>query len=159
MNGPDTFPLEIKLGDLKGIISILKENEGSAPLSKLAEDSESEFEILFPLLEACRILGLVTVINGTATLTEAGNALNIKDFRKKIGQMLKGLEPFRSMLERLKKHHMTTEELFDFMLSQGLVTQINRETDIRKFRKEMIGLLIRTEMCSYDPDEDVWKPL
>lgn len=160
MTETDVFPLEVKLGDLKSLIGILKENDGSASLSKIAEESEEEFEVLFPLLEAGKLLGLMTIMDGIVTLTEMGNSISNKEFRKKVGKVLSSIQPFKSLLEHMRrKRSLSTEELFDFMLEHGYTMQINREDDIHRFRKEMADLLIRTYLCDYDSDEDSWKAL
>lgn len=151
------FPLEVKPAYLKEVLSLLRENGGSAQLSQIAKDSRAGLDQLFPVIEAAKMLDLITIKNGVVSLTALTKTNNQKELRKVINNIMPKLEPFKSMLDYLKKRReASTEDLFDLLLKNGMTTQINRGEDIADFRRELLALLARTEICGYKADKDSW---
>ncbi len=154
----EIFPIDAKISFLRGVLSIIRENGGSASLSHITREALEGIDEIFPVIEAGKILGLITVDEGIVSLTDLAKNINHKELKKDLSELLKNVEPIKTLVEFLwKAHKASTEELFDVLLKKNLVTQINRDADIEKFRKEMIGLLVRTEICSYDSQKDSWK--
>ena len=154
----EVFPIDARVSYIRGILAIIKGNGGSASLSHITRESLEGIDEIFPVIEAAKILGLVTVEEGVVSLTDSAKDLSQKELKKDLSDLLKNVEPFKSIIEFLwKAHRASTEELFDVLLKKNFMTQINRTSDIEKFRKEMLGLLVRTEICSYDARKDSWK--
>ncbi len=156
----EIFPLEVRLNAISGIVSIIKENGGSAALSTIANDSKSDIGRLFPIIEAGKILKLFTVNDGIVSITKLANNKNTKEFRDALRDNLIKAEPFNSLLGHLKKtHSLSTTDMFDFLLKRGFIAQINRSLDITAFRRELVGILIRMEICTYNQKKDLWRPV
>ncbi len=154
------LPLEVKLAALREMILLVKENGGSAPISEIARDSKEDIGGLFPVLEAGKLLGLMEVSDGVVKLSEVAKNANQKDLKTFLRTAMMAVEPFKSIVGHLKKTHgASTTSLFDFLLENGLVGQADRVNDINDFRRELLRLLIRTEICKYDSRKDVWKLL
>ena len=115
---------------------------------------------MFSAVESARMLGFITTINGNIILTKTGESLSIKDILTTTGIAIRKIEPLKSIIEFLQKEDKAhTEELFDYLLKRGLMVQINRRADVIKFRKDILNLLVRTEVCSYNSEKDSWKLL
>jgi hypothetical protein len=154
----DIFPLEVKPPSLRAVVAIIKDNGGSAPLSQIADESRMGIAELFPIIEAGKMLDIMTVKNGVVTLTDILKTSNPRELKKVLNALMPKLEPIKSIISHLKKaKKASTEELFDMLLKKGLVTQINRHSDIADFRRQLLSLLIRTELCSYEHEKDYWK--
>lgn len=154
----DVFPLEVRLNDLRGILLILRDSGGSTKLSQIARDVREEMSMLFPVIEAGKMLGLFTISDGTLNLSDFIKGSNAKEIRSFVRNGLKAVEPFKTVIEHLKlAKSASTEKLFDILLEKGLATQINRKSDISDFRRQMLNILIRTEICRYDARSDEWK--
>lgn len=154
----DIFPLELKLGHIKEIVVIIKENGGVAPMSLIAKDSKLGIDRLFPVINAGKMLNLLETEDGVVMLKPVAKKMHSKEFKTVLKRRMSVLEPFKSIISYLKKTHgSSTMDLFDSLLQKGLVTQVNRSLDIADFRKELVGLLIRTGICVYDPKKDFWK--
>lgn len=156
----ELFPLDLKLGQLRGLILMLKERGGSTPLSELAKELMGNFADVFSAVESARMLGFITIIDGSIILTKTGESINAKDLSTAVGAAIKGIEPLKSIIEFLQKAGKAhTDELFDHLLKGGLIVQINRQADVSKFRRDILNLLVRTDVCSYNSDKDSWKLL
>ncbi len=149
----DEFPITVKLGSMRGVISIIREEGGSVLLSKLFQESEGGIDDLLPVLNACRMLGLITMDGGYAKLTETG--LAAKDLKPIMRAKLPAFEPFKTAIAMIKDSPgIPTEELFDKLTKKE---DIQLEgVDIKTLRKTLISWLVRDEIVNYDQDRDTW---
>ncbi|MGC8648644.1 MAG: AAA-associated domain-containing protein [Candidatus Micrarchaeia archaeon] len=150
----DQFPLDIGLTELRGIIKIIKDNNNTISLSKLAAEAGGEIDTLLPLLNAGRLLNLLTINNGLVTVTESGKALNIKNIANIIGTQLALLEPFKTILEALKEGNKTTDELVAKLDSSNI--SLNVADPISGLRTLLIKWGVRAKLVSYNRKEDKW---
>ncbi|MEM0143356.1 MAG: hypothetical protein QXL94_05340 [Candidatus Parvarchaeum sp.] len=53
------FPINTKLGQIQGIISILKEHDGKISLQDLSNESFLQVDDIVNIIDACKILGFL----------------------------------------------------------------------------------------------------
>jgi NitT/TauT family transport system ATP-binding protein len=71
-----TSPLpNAPVGQITGILEIVHGYKGKAPLSRIAADYDLDLAELLPSVEACELLGFLTVVDGQAALTETGTKM------------------------------------------------------------------------------------
>ena len=149
----DKFPIAVKLGSMRGVISIIKEEGGSILLSKLFQESEEEIDDMLPVLNACKMLGLLTMDNGYAKLTETGSAA--KDLKPIMRAKLPTFEPFKTAIAIIKDSpEVSTEDLFGRLVKKDEVRL--EGVDIKTLRKTLISWLVRDDIVNYDQERDTW---
>jgi hypothetical protein len=150
----EQFPLDIGLTELRGVIKVIKDNNNTIALSKLVAETGEEIDTLLPLLNAGRMLNLLTINNGIVTITESGKILSIKNIANIIGSQLALLEPFRTILEVLKEGNKTTNELV--VKLNALNISLNVADQTSKLRTMLIKWGVRTKLVLYNRKKDEW---
>ena len=119
----DLFPLGTGIGRVRGIINIMKQHKGRIGMSELAEEAEEHVDDLLPLIEACKLLGLVLIDDSELRLTEAGSKVTFSNFSKTIHEKLSKVEPFKSALKIMGDGEVTTKELFETLRDRGIMVR------------------------------------
>lgn len=108
------------------VISLVEVTGGMGPrldVPRAADEMGADIAVLFPIIDAAQMLGLVKLENGDLFLTDNG-----KDFQKTLKQKVKTLrdrlaaiEPFRTAVELAsRKRGITAGEVADALLSRGV---------------------------------------
>ncbi len=151
------FPLVSGTSKLRAILGIIKQNGGSIKFSQLAEETEEHIDDLFPLVEACQMLGFAKVEESTITITKEGEELTFGNSLKLIKDKLAKIEPFMSALELLKKEsEMSTKSLIDQLKKKGICLHGEKATNEALMKKMFLRLGVRTKLLYYDTERDIW---
>ena len=155
----DLFPLGTGIGRVRGIINIMKQHKGHMGMSELAEEAEEHVDDLLPLIEACKLLGLVSIDDSELRLTEAGSKVTFSNFSKTIHEKLSKVEPFKSALKIIGEGEVPTKELFETLRDRGIILHGDEATNDMLLKNLFIRWGVRGKLMSYDPDTDGWKKL
>ena len=155
----DLFPLGTGIGRVRGIINIMKQHKGHIGMSELAEEAEEHVDDLLPLIEACKILGLVLIDDSELRLTEAGSKVTFSNFSKTIHEKLSKVEPFKSALKIMGDGEVTTKELFETLRDRGIILHGDEATNDMLLKNLFIRWGVRGKLMSYDSNTDCWKKL
>jgi hypothetical protein len=147
------FPANVGISEIRGIIEIVKDNGGSLSLSRLAEESEGEIDKLLPLIDAAEMLGLCTVENGVITITQVGRSLTMHNSSKIIGNALKEIEPFKTVLERLAQGEATTHDLAELLKGKGITLHGDEITNESMLSNMLLKWGVRTKLIIYDNEK------
>jgi NitT/TauT family transport system ATP-binding protein len=150
------FPVEAGISQVRGIVRLIKENDGSMSISKLAEESEEDIDDLLPLIDACEILGFATVENSRIEITDRGKKLVTSGPLRTIRTSLVEIEPFKSVIKALGEGSMSTEELAVLLKSKRIVLHEDHSSNMAALRKVLRNWGVRTKLISYDEEEDRW---
>jgi len=150
------FPIGAGITELRGVLKILKENEGALSLAKLADESEEEIDKLLPLLDAGELLGLLEVKNGIVRLTEEGKRLGLGNITNMLSKRLKEIEPFKSVIDILSKKSLNTEEIAEELKSRDIILNADDITNVEILRNLLIKWGVRTKLLAYNKDSDSW---
>ncbi len=149
------FPTDVGMSHVRGIVKILKENNGRLSLSKLAEEAEEDLDDMLPLLEACSLLGLIVIIKSDAKLTEKGSRLASGPARAIIRESISNLEPFKSTIKALSAGSKTTTELFEYLHSKKVVSS-EAGHSAETLLKILLAWGVRSRLLSYDEENETW---
>ena len=152
----DIFPLGTGIGRVRGVVNILKQHKGRAELSELADESEEDIDDLLPVIEACKMLGFLTINDSEARLTEAGSKLTLSNFSKSVHSSLSSIEPFKTSLKIINEGNITTEELFSKLKERGIRLHGEDTTNDILLKKMLIRWGVRGGLMKYDPETDSW---
>jgi len=150
------FPIGAGITELRGVLKILKENEGALSLAKLADESEEEIDKLLPLLDAGELLGLLEVKNGIVRLTEEGKRLGLGNITSMLSKRLEEIEPFKSIIDILSKKSLNTEEIAEELKSRDIILNADDITNVEILRNLLIKWGVRTKLLAYNKDSDSW---
>ena len=153
------FPLVTEISKIRGIVGIIKQNNGTIGLSELADETDEDIDDLLPLVEACKLLGFARISGSAIKLTADGKKLGLGNSQRMIRERLKELEPFKSALDMLSMRDgegATTDELFDDLREKGIFIHSEKETNDILMKKMFLRLGVRTKLMSYDAERDIW---
>ncbi len=138
---------------------LVKESGGTMDVSKLADESEQNVDSLLPLIEACKMLGLVTVEAGEIRLTPEGEKMDMKNFTDMIAKKLSGIEPFKSALGILsvRKGGLSTEELAHELQIKGIMLHGDFKMNSALLRSMLLKWAVRTRLVVYSDSSDLWE--
>jgi NitT/TauT family transport system ATP-binding protein len=152
----DIFPLGTGIGRVRGIVNIMKQHKGHMGMSELAEEAEEHVDDLLPLIEACKLLGLVVIDESEIRLTETGSRLTFSNFSKSIHDRLSNVEPFKSALKIMDDGAVSSPELFSTLKNKGIIIHGDEATNDLLLMKLFIRWGVRGKIMSYDPETDSW---
>ncbi len=150
------FPLGTGISRVRGIVNIVKQNNGHIEISKLAEEAEEDIDDLLPLIEAVKLLGFATVHESEIRITEKGSKLTISNFSKFINESLVSVEPFKSTIRIIDDREVGTQELFGTLRSKGIILHGEDATNDMLLKKLLMRWGVRAKLISYDPHTDLW---
>ena len=133
-----------------GLLVLLKDHGGAEDLALLADDLELEIDELLPSVEWADALGLVSVGEGRAVLSEIGKALlsgNIRARKTQIRDRLKNMKLFNHIVKSLDAspgHQLTGEQVAEMLArislpSEGALQHVinwGRFADLFRFNSE-----------------------
>ncbi|MGC9037374.1 MAG: AAA-associated domain-containing protein [Candidatus Micrarchaeia archaeon] len=151
------FPTEVGITELRGIISIIRDNGGKISLPQLSNEAEEDIDRLLPLLEAGSLLGLMKIEGANVALTEQGKGLNPENMAKILSNALAKIEPFKTAMKILKeKGSLTTRDLVRSLRKMRVKIYTDEALDIEAMRKLLLRWGVRSKMFSYDYNTDTW---
>jgi len=151
------FPASAGMSQLRGLIDILKYNNGIVSISELSRETRKTIDVLFPLLNAADLLGFCEIKNGRVVLTEKGRKVNSKNFANLVAESLKDVEPFKSVLQALKKNPLNIIELAQALEAQGVVLYAEPATNVELLKSMLIKWGIRSGLLNYESKSDKWR--
>ncbi len=152
----DIFPLGAGVSKVRGIVTLIKENNGSIAISELAEEAEEDLDALLPLIDACRMLGFVKVDDSDIKLTEEGEKLSRGSPYRIIRGNLKKVEPFKTVFAALAKKRLTTPEILELLDSKGIYISEDSEGKESVIKKLLRLWGVRTKLLFYNEETDKW---
>ena len=150
------FPLGPGISRVRGIVSIVKQNNGHIGISKLAEEAEEDIDDLLPLIEACKLLGFAEVDETEVKLTDKGSKLTFSNFSKLISEGLIDIEPFKSSVKIMDGRKVSTRELFGTLRSRGIMLHSDEPMNDILLKKLLIRWGVRSKLLNYDQEKDLW---
>lgn len=153
------LPLGTGIGRIRGIVIVLKQHRGSMLLSELAEEVGENIDELFPLIDACKLLGFATIDESKIKLTAFGAKMTINNSYKMIRTGLNKIEPFKTTIRIIGNQEITTEDLFKEIESKGIKLHGEKETNDMMLKKLLLRWGVRSKLLSYDVDKDTWSLL
>ena len=152
------FPLNIKIGQIQGVISILKEYNGQISLQELSNEALEQADDLINVLQACKLLGFIKINNGKIKLNKKLENKNSHEINLEIKNNLLNIEPFLEIKKLIRKNkRITTTELFQDLIKKGVITYRNNLSGIGAFKRDLLVIGIRLEILAYDHKNDIWK--
>ncbi|MCL4397133.1 AAA-associated domain-containing protein [Candidatus Parvarchaeota archaeon] len=152
------FPLSIKIGQIQGVISILKEYDGKISLQELSDEALEQADDLVNVLQACKLLGFIKIDKGEIKLNKKLEKRNFHEINTEIRKNLLKMEPFLEITKAIRKNkRITTTELFQDLIKKGVIPYRNNLSGIAAFKKDLLIIGIRLEILAYDHENDIWK--
>ncbi len=149
------FPSDVGMSHVRGVVKIIKDNGGKISISKLAEESEEDVDDLLPLLEACKLLGFITIARSDIKLTPKGGKLVAGASRKIIRESLLSIEPFKGTIKALSKGSRTTNELFEYLKENGIFPKEGDHSS-ETLLNTLLSWGVRSKLLSYNEENETW---
>lgn len=155
------FPIESGISEMRGIIMLIRDNRGhSMKVSELLQHSHKKFDELDKILDSCRMLGLVTINNGSIKLTKAGMRLQLNNVQGMLKMYLAKLEPFRTVQEALRhREHMSTKELSQYLRHRGVAFMTDEKQNEEMLRHVLLKWGVRSGLFEYSVHSDRWRTI
>ena len=151
------FPLNTKIGQIQGLISLLKEHGDELSLEELSDESFQQIDDLVNILDACRILGFIKIQKNMIVLNKTLEKRNSHEINHEISRKISGMEPFSIIIKEIRKNKgISTTELFHILINRGLISYRNNMAGIEAFKRDLLVIGIRLNLISYDHENDVW---
>jgi NitT/TauT family transport system ATP-binding protein len=150
------FPLDTGVSEIRGIIEIIRDNSNKIDMSKLAEETNADIDDLFPLVDACSVLGLCTISNGMVKLTARGIELASHNTKELFAQALKKVEPFKSSLEIIGSGKISTAHLTERLAKKGIEFHGDNITNTELLKDLLLKWGVTNHLFSYNPSTDRW---
>ncbi|MEM3827081.1 MAG: AAA-associated domain-containing protein [Candidatus Micrarchaeaceae archaeon] len=155
---PALFPIDAGITQMRGVLKIIKDGGGTIGIAELADEAEEEIDDLFPILDACKLLGLAKVNGGKVTITELGSGLTIKNMQKVLAPSLSEVEPFKTIILALKlEGEITTERLANLLKENNLAFYSDKHKYMEQLRRLLVKWAVRLRLLVYDQADDSWK--
>lgn len=153
------FPVCVSPDHVMGLVEILNSVGGAADAERINEITDVDADLLPHAIDAAEILGLVKFNSGNLRLTGLGKKMaegTIKYVKRELGDVIRDVEPFRSILRRLEVERMIEKgELMDQL--KGYAYWEDQE-DLEKVFSCLLSWLLYAQVAKYDWDEDVLLP-
>jgi hypothetical protein len=153
----ELFPLGAGISELRGIIKLTKDNGNAIEISRLATETRKGIDVLLPLIDACRILGLCTVKGGSMKLTASGLRLTAGNMRAILSKRLADIEPFKRSFAVIGSHkRLTTVRLSELLGRDGIILYSEKATNVELLKGLLLKWAVRLNLSSYNPKTDEW---
>ena len=145
------------------VISLVEITGGMGPkldVPRVADEMGADIDVLFPVIDAAQMLGLVKLEKGDLFLTEDGHAFQktLKDKVRTLKDRLAQIEPFRTAMEiASKKHKVSAHEVADALAQKGVKWHYQPEKNESVIRELLIHWSIYAGLLSYGKAGDFLK--
>ncbi len=153
------FPHDARFNAVMGVIKVLYHNNKTLPVAELTTLSHMRVDTLLPQLNAAKLLGLVVLKDGKATLTKLGEQIHVNDQKAKeqVSKKLVTLEPFKAAYAiSKKKHAFTTGDLVDALLENGLSHHTDYVENRALLHTTLIQWAIYFDILDYNGRDKKW---
>jgi NitT/TauT family transport system ATP-binding protein len=150
------FPLNTLVGEIRGIIEIIKDNGGKIEMSSLSRETNDDIDDLFPLLDTCTMLDLATISKGVVKLTQSGTKLASYNTRELFSQALQKAEPFKSTLTLVSRSGLTTDQLASRLSKKGISFHSDGITNREVLKNLLLKWGVQNHLLHYDAETDIW---
>lgn len=150
------FPLNAGVSQIRGIIDIVKSNGSPMEISKIAESTKEDIANLFPLIDACSMLKLCTVRNGSVKLTRSAASLTNTNKRGIFAKALASVEPFKSTIAAVARGRISTKELSRKLHKKGIFFDSDEVTNMELLKNLLFKWGIENGIFSYNHSSDTW---
>lgn len=146
------MPGNVKPGQ---VISLVEITGGMGPkldVPRVADELGADIDVLFPIIDAAQMLGLVKLEKGDLYLTEDGHAFQktLKQKVKTLKDRLALIEPFKTAVELAsKEHRVSAREVADALLEKGIRWHYQPEKNESVIRELLIHWTIYAGLLSY----------
>jgi NitT/TauT family transport system ATP-binding protein len=142
---------------MMGLLVLLNSHKGDEEIARLADDLDLEIDEILPAVEFAEVLGLVSVTDGQARLTETGRRLlagTISGRKTLLREQLKRTKLFKTLeraLESAPDHRLNDEQV------NQIVALTTAPAD--SLVQNIINWGRYAEMFRYDSDEHLLLPI
>ena len=151
------FPLDAGISEMRGIIKLTADNGNTVGISKLAKETKRGIDLLLPIIDACRLLGICTVKGGVVTLTNFGKSLTTPDIQKELAKKLARIEPFKSSLCIIRSQGgISTKRLSEVLKRKGITLYTERSMNEEMLKNLLLKWAVRSKLLSYDQKSESW---
>ncbi len=151
------FPLDTGVSQIRGIVEIIKDNNNTIDVSKLAEETNDEIDDLFPLIDTCVLLRLCTVDQGAVKLTKSGKNLATHNTRQVFAKALNKVEPFKTAMMVIKKEkELSTQDLARALYKKGILYNSDEITNTELLKNLLLKWGVGNKLLTYNNDSDMW---
>lgn len=105
---PTVFPLNVRISQIEGVISLVRDNDNSISMQKLSDEAMQEADDMFNIISACRMLKILKTKKGKIEISAKISGLGDKDIVDYTTQQIKKLQPFKFIIKTLKSRGMST---------------------------------------------------
>jgi NitT/TauT family transport system ATP-binding protein len=137
------------------VISLVDITGGMGPrmdVPRVADEMGADIDVLFPIIDAAQMLGLVKLEKGDLFLTEDGHAFQktLKQKVKTLKDRLAVIEPFRTALELVSKQRsVSAHDVADALQQKGVRWHYLPEVNESVIRDLLIHWTIYAGLLSY----------
>lgn len=138
-----------------GLLEILSSLGGKCEIARLSSQEDLDLDELLPIIDAAKILKLVTTTNGDVTLTEDGPLFlkaKIRERKRLFRERIKGLEPFLIINQALKERR----ELKKGELLEMLKPRLENLHDLDGFMDAVIKWGRYAQIFHYKIDSEIF---
>lgn len=152
------FPASAHLNRVTAMIRLVREHDGSMDISMLANEIGESIDSLFPVIEACRMLGLCTTKRGTVSLTKAGLQTTSKNVHEMVGLRLPRIEPFKTIFSMFGKQRSLSTTEIEHGLNKKSITVFNpsAKNETAAIRELLLVWALNTKLLKQDAKNDRW---
>jgi len=146
------MPGNVKPGQ---VISLVEITGGMGPkldVPRVADEMGADIDVLFPIIDAAQMLGLVKLEKGDLFLTEDGLAFQktLKQKVKTLKDRLAAIEPFKTAVELASKRHgVSAGQVADALRERGVRWHHEPEANESIIRELLIHWTIYAGLLSY----------
>lgn len=136
------------------VISLVEITGGMGPrmdVPRVADEMDADIDVLFPVIDAAQMLGLVKLEKGDLFLTEDGHAFqkSLKHKVRTLRDRLAVIEPFKTALELAsKKHRVSAHDVADALQQMGVKWHYQPEVNESIIRELLIHWTIQAGLLS-----------
>ncbi len=137
------------------VISLVEVTGGMGPklnVPRIADEMGADIDVLFPIINAAEVLGLVKLEKGDLCLTDVGLKFQktSKNKLRTLKERLAGIEPFRTAVEiASKKRIVTAREVADALAKKGVKWHYRPEVNESIINDFLIHWSIYAGLLSY----------
>ena len=150
--------LNIKIGQMLGIVAVLKDRDGKISLQELSDESFLQVDDLINILDACKAIGIISTEKDEIKLNRKLNKKTQHELIEFISRQIRKLEPFSEIIKEIKrKKEISTTELFNELVRKGFINYRDNLSGAENFKKDLLVIGLRLKILSYNHEQDLWK--
>ncbi len=137
------------------VISLVEVTGGMGPklnVPRIADEMGADIDVLFPIITAAEVLGLVKLEKGDLSLTDMGLKFQktSKNKLRTLKERLAGIEPFRTAVDiASKKRTVTAREVTEALAKKGIKWHYQQEANESIVNEFLIHWSIYAGLLSY----------